>query len=1608
MYDSWTALEFPEVKQSILGKFSHDVSEPVANLLIRELVESVDRPGTASGIKLENEPELEWVMPVINYAFSLSFISPREYETIKAAIRIYLSWMTSITPEVQKSCPSSLIEHPDRYFRRMIEALRLIFLPRHIPYTVDADVIIDRQANEIRTVLSSIKLWTSKVHDDYRDEVWSRSLLFLIAVNEQLLTIPSTPDDIGPSVAPDLVQSLLDCWIHAALHELIPSPSYWKTLTLCSRRWVFHVPLIEIWSKKLLSLTILLVQKIHGNTENLKNISIDNIYLQEDIQNFDNLKETWLRLFHLLGNPAQFLLYSNRFIDNAQVDTNLLAYINGQISLSFFLAITAICKMIEIFYGNTQISTDFHEIDDLYHIWLDACKVVQDEWNRSYNRQRPSNMSSGSSGISGMNTLSTGIPAGDASTLTHQSLAASNSALAAGPSSTTISRKNTANFTHSLGSTKGQKITQSARTSQYTPQVPPEPVELPRLRPGQYVWYYLKNNKLTPLTKHENQPKVAHMMEIFLYWLYDPALSTLNPLYKKYSEDVISQRSMSSAEIDMQSVGMSGGVLGGLASPSDSGVTRHSFAQSTTSSSDISSPQNSHIPSNVFEYPSVDGVAAGRAAALGALCRIICAKSSREQLPDDQLAQFYTVMHEALIERDRLMLCSLLYYSVDLFKLGLRGIEILLPNYLMAIDVILTESMKLRLHPSIHEVEMRHACLRALASIIAWPTTFGPTSINDNNSRLNQGPGNVLEINPTYIEMRPRILRNLVYTLRHETDSTNLHLALSLCAIFCEECCRYDLSMAKSNVLQEKKVLQRQKASLDGDSPTDDDEEKYYAVSVLRGIVSAICDNLCKTQWNSETITSLAALDCLNVMATLPQSIVFSNREMSTGSLIVTSLCRFVDTQLQKPPPFHSRDLHSSVVAAYSSIQIWLCSAPMLTEIDACLTTVAQTIEFGLTGGKNMSPSEYKPASQRVYDAAELLLSTLFSVVGGNNPSTIIDERRLLYKYSPQNIDTTKFRHFLVRQHSLISIHEATHIDEISHGYPTLFMITRTPYHQAHTSIIQLRPKSFEAKDGDQENMQIFDVPSPGALAMTGVGEILNSISTAVQQKQSLRRASPPNESKSLDNLTSATGSMGTQKQFEFPPGFDKPQCKLDAAFPPLQPIPETDQIITQLSQIKNRLSQGGGSAIGQRDAHNVWIQSSLGSFLSQPPRPQSSVKKCNTGRIFLYDLGLINGNSFNKELIPLDSGQCDEFYRDLHQIVDRSATKILQTVGIFYVKDGQRTVGDILDNAMAIPTTRPEFCRFLAELGEGVDIATHPNWTGHWATAFSAERKPLEKPRKQDNYALDGINHCLWWSDSLHEIAYVMFSERSAKLSHLLAGGNGVDTQHLSSYTRGSSREMTLGEEDIARRGSVVPQSVTNHDQNMPTSISSDLSQQNILMTPAANAQNAKSRTKSTSTINSENSGPQQRASSLSYHSHQDKPAKRNPDQRIFVVWLERIEDMYHFPYEDGSRHTSQKPDFVIIFLHNFEPGLVRVHIEGIWTKYSQPGPLVDGMVISTTALSTMVRQTIISIARRRLIEVDQYQMVHLKRRNSIQDFAKKYTQTIQYRDFLDKFITL
>ncbi|VDM43405.1 unnamed protein product [Toxocara canis] len=812
--------------------------------------------------------------------------------------------------------------------------------------------------------------------------------------------------------------------------------------------------------------------------------------------------------------------------------------------------------------------------------------------------------------------------------------------------------------------------------------------------------------------------------------------------------DVGSQRSMSSFGADEAQVeGTASGAEGGHASTSESAVTRRSFAQSTTSSGDAHS-----LAMTALEWPGVDGVSAGRAAAIGALCRIVCSKTSRETLADSQLAQFYKVIHEALLEKDRLILCSVIYFGENMFRLSLKGVEVLLPLFVAAIDIILTESTKL--HPSISEVEMRRACLRALSSIISWPTVFGSARIADPShvSFSSSGYSIPEEHSTSYIELRPRIHRNLIYSLRHETDAANLHLTLAMCNILCEESCVYDMFFA------EERVLKEQSGTNKGDVD-DAEEDKGYCVSVLRSVVSAICDNMCKSQWSSDLSVCLAAIDCLNAITNIHPSMLFYRKDLSTGFLIVTSLCRFIDTQLMKPPPQHSRDLHSSVVAAYMSLAVWLCAAPLLVETESCLTTVAETIEFGIYGGKNLAISERKAASKRVHDAAEFLLYNLFTAVSRRRTNEIVDERRLLYTYGPQAIDTTQFRHFLLKQQTLISVREATKFTNISQGHPSLFFVVRTPHHAAAATLTRL-------------------YASPDVTSRQGVDE---------------------NDNDSVSNCGNKTvvGCLPEPpKPFQIPASVCKPMCKLDSVIPPLHPTPETDKIIKDLSDIR-RTMQGSESCIRASDDRNLWLREPLASELSKPIQPKPAAPDCDAGRVFLYDMGLISEEAFKAgDIVMLDSARSDEFYHDLHQMVDRSPTKLIQSVCIFYVRDGQKTAAEILENAMNLESVSSEFCAMLAELGEGVEVAAHPHWTGNWATAFSSERKPLEEQCTGDNFVLDGQSHCLWWADAHIEVAYTMPTERCRRRASELGSAESTagDYNDEHSDPEGKLQRMVFG----------------------------------------------------------------------------------------------------------------------------------------------------------------------------------------------------------------------
>uniref|UniRef100_A0A915ET45 Uncharacterized protein n=1 Tax=Ditylenchus dipsaci TaxID=166011 RepID=A0A915ET45_9BILA len=158
--------------------------------------------------------------------------------------------------------------------------------------------------------------------------------------------------------------------------------------------------------------------------------------------------------------------------------------------------------------------------------------------------------------------------------------------------------------------------------------------------------------------------------------------------------------------------------------------------------------------------------------------------------------------------------------------------------------------------------------------------------------------------------------------------------------------------------------------------------------------------------------------------------------------------------------------------------------------------------------------------------------------------------------------------------------------------------------------------------------------------------------------------------------------------------------------------------------------------------------------------------------------------------------------------------------------------------------------------------------------------------------------------------------------------------------------------------------------DTNTTISRNSDVSQ-NLSPVPTHTDISKSSRTKSSSTVCSE------KRNSMGLNPG-DKPThKRSVDQRIFVVWLECIEDMYYFPHDQLFGYTEDGSLAV-------QPILTIWHLDQIRPTRSSDG----------------------CIARRKVIEIDNYQMMHTRRRHSILEFGKKFAQRNNYTEFLEQFI--
>lgn len=152
----------------------------------------------------------------------------------------------------------------------------------------------------------------------------------------------------------------------------------------------------------------------------------------------------------------------------------------------------------------------------------------------------------------------------------------------------------------------------------------------------------------------------------------------------------------------------------------------------------LSISQPSSLESDMPNGLTIDKYESGKAESIGALCRIFGAKKTSEEILPVYLARFYMALQQGLKVNEKTKeieetLASILYNSPDLFRLDLDGVQVLLPHFISALELVLPDKdLKIKSHNLIfNKTELRRASIQILLSVLALPLHFQSLPIRD-------------------------------------------------------------------------------------------------------------------------------------------------------------------------------------------------------------------------------------------------------------------------------------------------------------------------------------------------------------------------------------------------------------------------------------------------------------------------------------------------------------------------------------------------------------------------------------------------------------------------------------------------------------------------------------------------------------------------------------------------------------------------------------------------------------------------------------------------------------------------------------------------------------
>ncbi|XP_017094710.2 ral GTPase-activating protein subunit beta isoform X6 [Drosophila bipectinata] len=1598
MYSEWASLSAQITANScgaqcfsVLNKFPASAGREVVVSVVKQLGTNLGITQNAEPSHLVKDEEVKWCMDVICFGLSLPL---QEHETIKDCVNVYCEWLTALHPQPRISVPKPICEDANLYARQIINHFHNLFVPRQgeiLPFlyqtTLGADTI-KRQAVLCHRVLRTLQQ-TAQISQVMDRQTWETLLLFLLAINEILLAPPTVKDDVGDQLCERVLSVLFEVWLLACVRSF-PSPSMWKTLQESCAMWRHRVALVDQWNRVNLALTARLLEFCYGPAfPQLKNADEDGQLIPAGMSN-DCVAQTWYRFLRMIGNPTalcspHIISKSSHFVQWALThekgaETHQHPCLQ-QLPQIFLNAMKGISSQVDAFLGLSKTS------------------LIGLTGGGARNAISSSTTTIATSG----STSAAAVPASAASSIAAVSSSASATAVSAAGGAAGAGAGIPTGSVSVPGSGGGSAPAPAPTTPTSTsgpPSASSSITSLPLTSMG-------AGTELAVA-----RPKCNSILHVFHEWLFEAA---------HIGGDTWRQnRKKQACEASKRPSSM---------------IMEH-----RKGSISLSQPNSLNDPQSLPPTLTIDKYESGRAEAIGTLCKIFCAKKTGEEILPVYLARFYMALQQCLkITESRECdetLASILLHSSDLFRLDLDGINVLLPGFIAALEIVLPDKdLKLKTQSlTFNRTELRRSAINILLSIMVLPLHYQSLPIRDLTSETSE---KII----TFIQLKSRLMNILMNALQVETDAQNTHMLLGGLLLCVQDAVTFEetelgggnastahlshnssggaVQHHEANLLssacseRSASLVSAGTASLGGQttatmgagsgsirdtasghdypSLTISDDMSFEFGQELEGVLPydnahalfvratyLVCHRLISS-WKTDLNVSLAALELLSGLARLhirETDTLVKIYEASQNLTIISSdaleckravkwICDYICYQCSRPPPAHSKDLHSTIVAAFQCTAAWLMQHPYLLQDKDCLQTVLEVVELGISGTKSQTKGgdipkfkdekELKPASMRVRDAAENLLTIILEQVGyfpsecgPESISSLLDEVALMKHCNSMAPATSsseqaiaKFKYFVTENSTILALLEEP-LGNDQDPQPTVTLLIRGPFGR-HAWTMQLRhlPRS---KSGIKYHAINPGRPIP-----------MNDISQRPECEQK-----------------------------NFPDGVDKVQpCVADYSIPTIEQMREQYGAGT----IRDLEAMMENQSIHEKLAWAEADTSADSLSHAQECVPPAVCHEFHAARLFLSHFGFLGFETRNphnpaeslgtppqRPLIVLDT-KSTAFAADLDRL-DKLSARTHDTVYVFYVKSGQTSAQQIIGNLteeQQSPGLDPHFATMLQTLGWPVQVADHSGWTGFAHNSWSLKGTPEEQLRtgsvSNDPLNFNGSQKVLYWADVCSEIAFVVPTAWNLRHNSDSSDGGSISS---ADQVSGTSNVWTRGDGD------------TGLAKTKSRNLSLELSAGKEPVPPTRRKGNV---TKPTLLAQA--------------------PAK------IFLVWLESYEDYLNFPLEDllaytrtgEELHTLQLPraaDCHVIFVHSLLSGLLRVKLQGPPGRMSFATPLVDGMVLSRRVVGNLVRQTALNISRRRRLDNDNYQPPHVRRRLKVQDIVQKYKMDLSEAELL------